>query len=50
MLNGIKNKIIIFLIRHTYLNALVCYEIVKNINKDEMLSYYSEYERKEKLK
>lgn len=40
MFNTIKNQIIRFFIRHTYLDASVCYAVVRKISKDEMMHYY----------
>lgn len=40
MFNAIKNRIICFFIRHTYLNAGVCYAIAEKVSKSEMMHYY----------
>lgn len=40
MFDTIKNQIIRFFIRHTYLDAGVCYAVARKISKDEMIHYY----------
>ena len=45
MFNTIKNQIIRFFIRHTYLNASVCYAVARTIPKDEMMHYYKMIEK-----
>ena len=45
MINRLKNKIILRLMRSTRLNAKVCYAFVTKIGVQETLSYIKGYER-----
>ena len=45
MFNQFKNRIICFLLKHTYLDAKVCYAVTKRISKNEMMHYYEMAEK-----
>ena len=45
MINRLKNKIILRLMRNTHLNAKVCYAFVAKIGVQENLSYIKGYEQ-----
>lgn len=45
MINRLKNKIILRLMKNTHLNAKVCYAFITKIGVQETLSYVKGYER-----
>ena len=48
MINRLKNKIILRLMKNTHLNAKVCYAFITKIGVQETLSYVKGYERDER--
>lgn len=48
MINRLKNKIILRLMKNTHLNAKVCYAFVAKVGVQEILSYIKGYRQDER--
>ena len=53
MIDRLKNKLIVRLMKNTHINALTCYAFVAKVNHDELCTYmrgYSQDKRTDKEK